>query len=372
MTNYFPPTQTPVAHLIPYELLQLIYEHLSPRDFNSARHACRTWMQASLDKRLLLKMLRRGGWRKEGDMISGNTKNSEAEELCPNPGESTWLLSWRLNRECAILSGQIGSGFGRLRPLFVTVSDIDFTELANSAVSRSRRCASGNNVCLFFNTSTCGRYLLVARDTIIYVYRMEGSRLNVLTSVICPRRVLSMTMDASSDRHSIAALLECRMGMVCELQNDIHTLQKSQEGTSHLPSEPLSSAGNRKGMSRAFNNRVAPESIKVQSNHQTVTLQATNDPDTHTQHQINQTWNLSLHGPDAGSSNNMDPGTTHTCSGTVPIEDSTSTFYRHLCSEDDPPRSVSICPQRLCVAFGCSAGIELHWIDALAGQSLSR
>jgi hypothetical protein len=33
---------------------------------------------------------------------------------------------------------------------------------------------------------------------------------------------------------------------------------------------------------------------------------------------------------------------------------------------------VSICPQRRCVAFGCSAGIELHWIDALTGQSLSR
>lgn len=46
--------------------------------------------------------------------------------------------------------------------------------------------------------------------------------------------------------------------------------------------------------------------------------------------------------------------------------------YRNICSEDDPPRSVAICPQRACVAFGCQGGIELHWIDALTGQDLSR
>ncbi|RCI15751.1 hypothetical protein L249_2829 [Ophiocordyceps polyrhachis-furcata BCC 54312] len=47
-------------------------------------------------------------------------------------------------------------------------------------------------------------------------------------------------------------------------------------------------------------------------------------------------------------------------------------IYRNICHPDDPPRSVAICPQRNCVAFGCGAGIELHWVDALAGQDLSR
>lgn len=46
--------------------------------------------------------------------------------------------------------------------------------------------------------------------------------------------------------------------------------------------------------------------------------------------------------------------------------------YRNFCHSDDPPRSVAICPQRNCVAFGCGSGIELHWVDALAGQDLSR
>ncbi len=56
----------------------------------------------------------------------------------------------------------------------------------------------------------------------------------------------------------------------------------------------------------------------------------------------------------------------------MPIENGPRSIYRNLCSEDDPPRSVAICPQRRCVAFGCSSGIELHWIDALTGQDLNR
>ena len=56
----------------------------------------------------------------------------------------------------------------------------------------------------------------------------------------------------------------------------------------------------------------------------------------------------------------------------MPIENGPRSLYRNLCSDDDPPRSVAICPQRRCVAFGCSSGIELHWVDALTGQDLNR
>lgn len=47
-------------------------------------------------------------------------------------------------------------------------------------------------------------------------------------------------------------------------------------------------------------------------------------------------------------------------------------MYHSLCSPDDPPRSVAICPSRRCIAFGCAAGIELHWIDALSGRNLMK
>ena len=56
----------------------------------------------------------------------------------------------------------------------------------------------------------------------------------------------------------------------------------------------------------------------------------------------------------------------------IPIETGPRSIYRALCSNDDPPLSIAICPQRRCVAFGCASGIELHWVDALTGQDLNR
>jgi hypothetical protein len=50
-----------VAQHIPVELLQHIYQHLGPKDFNSARHTCQSWMWGSLDEKLLLSMLSRSG-----------------------------------------------------------------------------------------------------------------------------------------------------------------------------------------------------------------------------------------------------------------------------------------------------------------------
>ena len=121
--------------------------------------------------------------------------------------------------------------------------------------------------------------------------------------------------------------------------------------------------------------------VNVHANYEDISLHATDDQRWHDRNWINQTWNLSVRGlrglpPNWTSASTQEPqpsaSRSSDCASNIPIETGTSTFYRHLCSEDDPPRSVSICPQRRCVAFGCSAGIELHWIDALTGQSLSR
>ncbi|OJJ86796.1 uncharacterized protein ASPGLDRAFT_64997 [Aspergillus glaucus CBS 516.65] len=43
-------------------------------------------------------------------------------------------------------------------------------------------------------------------------------------------------------------------------------------------------------------------------------------------------------------------------------------YYHDVCSPEDPPRSVSICPGRRCVAFGGGTGIELRWIDEVSKQ----
>jgi len=42
------------------------------------------------------------------------------------------------------------------------------------------------------------------------------------------------------------------------------------------------------------------------------------------------------------------------------VEQEAQSTYQDICSEEDLPRSVAICPQRRCVAFGCHSGIELH------------
>lgn len=46
--------------------------------------------------------------------------------------------------------------------------------------------------------------------------------------------------------------------------------------------------------------------------------------------------------------------------------------YANLGTSSDAPRSVAICPQRKCVAFGCRSGIELHWKDHTTATSLNR
>jgi hypothetical protein len=186
-----------LAMTYPHELIQQIYTNLHPRDFNAARHTCQSWMTASLDKYLLTSMLIRAGW-------SRNNENY------------LWGLSCRLSRECALSPGWTGNGITtppRTSP-FRQSAWIDFSELASGYASPSGRHSGG----LVFTVSICGKYLLVAEGGMIYVYELFGGNLRVLTSVVCPRRVLAMSMDASSKRFAIAALLDGRMGLMCDLQ----------------------------------------------------------------------------------------------------------------------------------------------------------
>lgn len=56
----------------------------------------------------------------------------------------------------------------------------------------------------------------------------------------------------------------------------------------------------------------------------------------------------------------------------IPVITAATALYTNLGSPDDEPRSVAICPNRKCTAYGCRMGIELHWVDALTGGDLSR
>ena len=114
-------------------------------------------------------------------------------------------------------------------------------------------------------------------------------------------------------------------------------------------------------------NPALPHTIDVQDSTEGIKLPNAGNAGSHERNHI------ALRGrPFAPTTTTSSATFTHSNSQDIPVETGPCSISRHLCSDDDPPRSVSICPQRRCVAFGCSAGIELHWVDAFMRQDLNR
>ncbi|KAF2749817.1 hypothetical protein M011DRAFT_277680 [Sporormia fimetaria CBS 119925] len=283
---------------LPVEILQHIYSYLTPRDLDAARRTCQTWMQASLCRTLLTAMLKRGGW------WSSAEKDLTLERTRPDPEFSA------------------------------SFAHASFADLANGSLYPHDRSGAG----LIFSTSTCGRFLLVARETLIMVYQIRGIILQPLTVAVFPRRVLSMSMDITGGRYAFAVLLEGRLGAVCELPGWL--MRPDEDDTDKLEApdtfDQVHVCGN------------SPTAKRV------------------TAYEKKERLGIRIE---------------QVCSGTLDSSTAKSVFpcvrmtyflYRHLCSEDDPPRSVAICPQRDCVAFGCAGGFELHWTDALSGERLRK
>jgi hypothetical protein len=317
----------------PTEILQQILGYLGPFDFNAARHTSKAWMVARLDRKPLTLMIRRGGWSKvaEEDLLGIREQEGQGPLL-----SEEWLLSKRLTTEC-MLSAEC-----RVPPTLSISTTVDFSDLGNGYGT--------NRASVNFTVSGCGNFVLVAEGCMVYIYQLLNTRtarktfgppLRPVTSIICPRRVLAVSMDTSAQRFAMAALLEGRMGLVC----DIHSLHNTRS-TPDTSAQSRSTAGQRDSMTRQDNtfHRASVRST-LSYGERTITEPAL--------------------------SNFKSPIRPIPASG-IPIESGARSLYRNLCSNEDLPRSVAICPQRRCVAFGCSAGIELHWIDALTGQDLNR
>lgn len=368
----FRPLTFPAIYRLPHELTQHIFEYLSPVDFNSARHTCHAWMLAGLDLRLLKAMLARGGWSR------GLRKGSLTHVVTHPQNKTLNQLARHLARECSLLHRWPGNGLRRSvdtpaeygqrcgNALAVQYST-DFTELSSADYS-GKSCGLG------FTLGNCGRYLLIAEGCAIYVYSLDGISIRPVTTVICPKRVLAMSMDTSAGRHSLAALLDGRMGMVCDLETDpVVTEQppspqvysdRSSEDELGLAQSAYASAsihdndnfvaaiprtGLDEGLSRV-------NSIHVLSPNQSVHVR--NASRMTEENRVVQDWPTLL-------------PTTESCPS-IPTSSAPLSIYHSLCSPDDPPRSVAICPSRRCLAFGCGAGIELHWVDAMSGRNLMK
>ncbi|KAL8944518.1 MAG: hypothetical protein Q9216_000428 [Gyalolechia sp. 2 TL-2023] len=361
--TYVRPLRLPLVYHLPAEIIKDVYGYLSLTDLNAARHTCQRWMIASLEYRLLADWLIRAGFRTA--FMADTLRN----ESLGHPVGGEWRLSKRLATECSLTPGWTGDGFAGsspapFHPRFtddVDVSDrqeatslevsctVDFAELSTTQTYRSDQSWG-----LRFTISACGKFLLVLSCTVIHVYSISdlsspfpryehGGYMEFLVAILCPRPVLAVSMDTSKDRYTIAALLHDRVGLIMDVPELAIMANRSGSSSPH-------SERDTRNVTEAWELKASPTATPT-------TSQRPRLPPTYTDvyhaSPITQTPELDQPSP-------------------IPIQFVPHTMYRNLCSKTSPPGSVAICPHRRCVAFGCSAGIELHWQDARTGQELSR
>jgi hypothetical protein len=310
-------TEPTVFMTLPIEVIQQIYLYLSVHDYNAARRTCRSWRYASLGRRVLNEMLKRGGWRASIHLILPSPQVPDTINPCLVHTMSKWI-----SRECDLADPQGSSfeevGYTDFRPLMSNTADGEANDLA-------------------FTVSLCGHFLMVARDKQVFLYELShtchddrsrwamplrnrvGLPLGVLrpiTTVICPCKVLSCSMDTSSGRNTAGFLMEGRLGLICDIDPE-------------------------KLGPRIFNPNTASRSVS-----------------------------RSTSGSSSATSACVCRGLSF--SQRMPVKDGLRSLYRNICYSDEPPLVVAVCPQRNCVAFGSSSGIELHWIDARTGRDMSK
>lgn len=295
---------------LPNETIQQLYRFLSPQDYNAARHVCRSWFLASLDRGLLVLMLKRGGWW--SSMLQIMTPLNITRLLSLNQER---IMSKWISRECDLSMLK--------KSAFREVGYTDFSGLVPGTAVGSVHGA------LVFTGSLCGRFLLVTHGRHIIVFELGHTCSSLrspwsvplrprepgssgiprpVATVVCPRQVISCSMmDTSAGRYAVAVLMEGRMGMVCDI------MAERVAATKTPPSDNTSNEAS---------------------------------------------------GP---STPNANTSSTPACLCQVspvcrppPVGEGPRWVYNGVCHPDDPPRSVALCPRRNCVAFGCSAGIELH------------
>ena len=389
------PLVMPSFYKLPAEIFEKMTACLSAVDFNAARHTCRAWMISSLEEGLLTRALKDGGWWRAAEADMDLHRESNGHKTSKSI-DKNWLLSKRFATECSLLPGWTGNGLSsklyssshrQSNHTGVTLtSKTDFLEL--TAGFNPRRGNFQHGLVVHFTVSVCHKFVLITEGRLIYVYSLRdgessvshnhGGNISRVTTIICPHRVLAVSMDTSSQRFAVAALLEGRVGLVCDLQQK--TLSSSQKW-----SAPQVFSTVAPDCRASSSSSVSPTELLVggvDAPHDYAMFQASPSGYAFTQ-AIAETSLPNLHSARDfhKSGKTYDPTVSlehesyadcFSSARCIPLEEASRSIYHNLCYAKDLPRSVAICPQRRCVAFGCSAGIELHWIDALTGQNLNR
>ena len=254
-----PEPQMPGSYRIPREVLQQVLSLLNPCDFDAARHTCRKWFDAGLDAQLLRLMLRsaqcqnafKSDTRKRRDSI---VPGNPVLPVCVSAGQDghpvvlaapptmegsmskEWLMSKRLATATRLSVDWRGSWSRRsiteAVSRFYVVEQINFRRIL---VSLSSLDTSSHDQT--FTVSSCGRYLLVTSGNDCFVYNLRGKE-DTLIAVVrlsADCNILRVSMDTSSGRYAVAALLSNRTGVIWDLTSD------HQASQSCFPSgEPMS------------------------------------------------------------------------------------------------------------------------------------
>lgn len=228
----------PAANVAPAEILLQIYSMLTPRDFDNARRTCSQWMRASLNRRLLEGMLKRAGW------WDAYKQDAEKQRVLRRPSSEesdVWRMSKRFATEC-LLSGRKANVE---KSGFVKSEIVDFSRLSKGTSSKSRRFSinevskaarnGSSYASSTFSVSSCSNYVLATTGCMIYVFQLHPRRtksmlsanladmdLEPISTIECPFEVLSATSDTSTSGLVVAALLQNRVGMVCDVELPDH------------------------------------------------------------------------------------------------------------------------------------------------------
>ncbi|KAL9597413.1 MAG: hypothetical protein Q9219_005166 [cf. Caloplaca sp. 3 TL-2023] len=363
--TYVRPLRFPIVHALPAEIIKQIYNYLPPLDLNAARHTCQKWMLASLEYRVLAQVLKNAGLQ---DAIEADRLRNEQ---LGHPIGGEWRLSKRLATESSFNPRWTGNGFSDATRSPIVPITLSFDQAASN---KDRSLTSIQVSCIIdfgqllgvhqasparpsylrFHVSSCDKFLLVLRGSVIYVYYIReltslfpryqhGGHLEFLVAIVCPGQILAVSMDTSEDRFTIAALLKDRVGLIMDVPELSIAARYSGSASPH--SERATN-----NVTEAWELKPSPDATPTTSQRPLPTPIYT---DIYHTSPVSRTL-ISERSP-------------HMTMHCIP-----HTLYRNLCSKTSPPLSVAICPQRRCVAFGCSAGIELHWQDATTGQELSR
>ncbi|KAF1814873.1 hypothetical protein P152DRAFT_236681 [Eremomyces bilateralis CBS 781.70] len=382
-----------VAQRLPTELIHLIYNFLGSRDFDSARRTCQSWMRASLDPKLLLRALKLGGWLQECeytmDRIAWEGFASGTTDFSLRVMSNLLALTELWNYPQRLPDGEPSVSEPRL---FAPAAVMDFTGLVPGYEEDPMQVSS-----LIFRVSVCQKFLLVAHSSMIYVYELFECRFHILTTILCPRRVVDMSMDSTCQLYAIAALLEGRMGVVFDLDTRGWSLatkarlgfgvgdlshwgdQRRPPSTSSLAlyrlnAPPLGNnlPPNRDGDIPHDRWTLPLESIRVHSGLIVTDLEETHHSHYRLNRQISREWNMYSSGVPFEWEQDEWDGSFHQRNTSVPVERGPRTIFRDVFAQNEPPMSVGLCPHRRCVAFGSKNGVELHWPEGTTGEHLVR